>query len=74
MVLCPSCGQKLPDDAKFCSKCAAPINLGGVSSELVITGRILVMIRTLHPLGLNTTAACSSHGHLQVNGGRSTIL
>ena len=24
MVWCSNCGQKLPDDAKFCSQCAAP--------------------------------------------------
>lgn len=39
MVWCPNCGQKLPDDAKFCSKCAAPINLGAVPGAGVPTPR-----------------------------------
>lgn len=35
MVWCPNCGQQLPDDAKFCSKCAKPIALGGPQGTMV---------------------------------------
>ena len=35
MVWCPNCGQQLPDDAKFCSKCSKPIALGGPQESAV---------------------------------------
>jgi uncharacterized RDD family membrane protein YckC len=34
-IYCPKCGEKLPEDAKFCTKCGAPIKVEATTGTVV---------------------------------------
>lgn len=39
MVWCTNCGQQLPDGARFCSRCATPVVLGGPPAPSISSQR-----------------------------------
>ena len=51
MIYCTKCGTSLPDDAKFCAKCGAPIGATGAASGAAAPGAAAASAPTLAPAG-----------------------
>jgi len=35
-IFCSKCGEKLPEDPKFCTKCGAPVNIEATAANTVV--------------------------------------